>query len=345
MVQVTDNVAPELPPLLGASRAFLDLLDQVSSVAPLNRPVLVVGERGTGKELIAARLHYLSRRWDQSLVKINCAALPESLLESELFGHEAGAFTGAVRRRSGRFELADGGTLFLDEIANASLQVQEKILRVAEYGEFERVGGDRSLQADVRIVGATNADLPSEADAGRFRHDLLDRLSFEVLTIPPLRSRVDDVPLLAAFFGRQMARELSWQGFPGFDKPVLEQLSAYAWPGNVRELRNVVERALYRHDDPESPIHSVAFDPFQSPHRSSPQTAGTQPTVADDRAEPAPPMDDGPIDFRATVDEFAQGILGRALESNRYNRRATARYLGLSYDQLRSQLRKHGLKG
>src|SRR5882762_135066 len=169
---------PELPPLLGESPAFRDMLAHVSRIAPLDRPVLVVGERGTGKELVAARINYLSSRWDKPFVKLNCAALAESLLDSELFGHEAGAFTGATRRRLSRFELADGGTLFLDEIATASLAVQEKILRVIEYGAFERVGGNEVQQVDVRVVAATNVDLPALAASGKFRADLLDRLAF-----------------------------------------------------------------------------------------------------------------------------------------------------------------------
>src|SRR6185369_9119219 len=182
----------ELPALLGESPAFLDMLAHVSHVAPLDRPVLVVGERGTGKELVAARINYLSPRWDKPFVKLNCAALAESLLDSELFGHEAGAFTGAVRRRAGRFELADGGTLFLDEIAQASTAVQEKILRVVEYGLFERVGGSAPVRVDVRVIAATNVHLPTAVAEGRFRADLLDRLAFDVVRIPPLRERRDD---------------------------------------------------------------------------------------------------------------------------------------------------------
>ncbi len=181
---------PTTPPTpIGESPAFQDMLAHVSRLAPLERPVLVVGERGTGKELIASRLNYLSARWDRPFVKLNCAALAEALLDSELFGHEAGAFTGAVRRRLGRFELADGGTLLLDEIATASLAVQEKILRAIEYGAFERVGGNETRQVDVRVIAATNADLPALAAAGRFRPDLLDRLAFDVITLPPLRTR------------------------------------------------------------------------------------------------------------------------------------------------------------
>jgi len=175
-----------LPPLVGESPSFLGMLDMVSRLAPLDRPVLVIGERGTGKELVAARLHFLSRRWDRPLVKLNCAALAESLLESELFGHEAGAFTGATRRRLGRFELAQGGSLFLDEIAHCSLAVQEKLLRAVEYGEFERVGGSQTLACDVRVIGATNADLPSLSSAGRFRADLLDRLCHRSVADPKI---------------------------------------------------------------------------------------------------------------------------------------------------------------
>src|SRR6185437_5912229 len=192
---MTDTIErlPALPPLLGEAPVFRAMLAHVSQIAPLDRPVLVVGERGTGKELIASRLTLLSPRWDRPFVKLNCAALAESLLDSELFGHEAGAFTGAARRRPGRFELADGGTLFLDEVANASLAVQEKILRVIEYGAFERLGGSDTVSVDVRVIAATNADLPGRVGAGSFRADLLDRLAFDVVTIPPLRERAADI--------------------------------------------------------------------------------------------------------------------------------------------------------
>ena len=174
-------------PIIGEAPAFLEMLEHVSRAAPLSKPVLVVGERGTGKELIASRLHYLSERWESSLVKVNCAALTETILESELFGHEAGAFTGAQRTHIGHFERADAGTLVLDELASISLRMQEKILRVIEYGEIQRVGGTDTLIVDVRIVGSTNADLRTLAADGRFRDDLLDRLAFDVITIPPLR--------------------------------------------------------------------------------------------------------------------------------------------------------------
>ena len=204
---------------LGASRAFLNVLDQVSRVAPLNRPVLVVGERGSGKELIAERLHFLSERWDSPFLKVNCAALSESLLESELFGHEAGAFTGANRTHKGRFERADQGTLFLDELASTSSAVQEKLLRIIEYGEFERLGADSVRKVNVRVVAATNVDLPELARQKKFRADLLDRLAFDVITLPPLREREDDVLLLAEHFALSMSVELGRSLFPGSRRP------------------------------------------------------------------------------------------------------------------------------
>ena len=330
----------------------MELAEQISRVAPLDRPVLVIGERGTGKELVAARLHFLSRRWDGAFVKLNCAALAESLLETELFGHEAGAFTGAVKRRSGRFELADGGSLFLDEIAAASQAVQEKLLRAIEYGAFERVGGNATLSVDVRVIGATNEDLPAAAATGRFRADLLDRLAFEVITLPPLRARPEDIPLLAGHFGRQMAQEMDWPQFPGFTAAAMDRLLAHAWPGNVRELRNVVERSVAR-GTPERAIDAVVIDPFDSPYPLAP-------LPREGRIEAPPPerpsagaaphggiLSDPsrPFDLREALKRVEQGLLQQALAAQRYNQRATARQLGLSYDQLRGRLRKHGLLG
>ena len=326
---------PERPPPIGQSAAFLDLMDAVSRAAPLARPVLVIGERGTGKELIAARLHFLSRRWDQAFVKLNCAALPETLLETELFGHEAGAFTGAVGRRLGRFELADGGSLFLDEIAGAGPAVQEKILRVIEYGEFERVGSSATRRVDVRVIGATNVDLPSAATQGEFRHDLLDRLAFDVLTVPPLRHREGDVALLAEHFARAFARELGRDGFAGFTEAALAALAGHAWPGNVRELKNVVERAVYR-AEPDRPVAELVFDPFASPYRP---TQPDEPVSGPEAAAKAA----GPVDFKAAVRSLERELLQQALAASRYNRRAAAARLGLTYDQLRNYSKKHGL--
>jgi psp operon transcriptional activator len=305
----------------------------VSQLAALDRPVLVVGERGTGKELIAARLTYLSPRWDKPFLTLNCATLAESLLDSELFGHEAGAFTGAVRRRQSRFELADGGTLFLDEIASASLAVQEKVLRVIEYGSFERVGGNESLSVDVRVVAAANVDLPALAATGKFRSDLLDRLAFDVVTVPPLRARREDISLLAAHFARGMARSLAGPSFAGFTPAALARLTEHPWPGNVRELKNAVERSLYRWPHPELPLDDILLDPFASPHRP-----GAAPSVA-----PSPPAPGPAALFIDRVRDHERALLADALAANDFNQSRTARALGLGYHELRHYLRKHAL--
>ena len=253
--------------LIGQSNNFLEVLEQVSQVAALHKPVLVIGERGTGKELIAARLHYLSTRWDQTYLKLNCAALNENLLETELFGYDSGAFTGATKRHEGRFERASNGTLFLDEIANTSSIIQEKLLRVVEYGEYERVGGSKTLKTQARIIAATNEDLPTLTHTGRFRADLLDRLAFDVITIPPLRERKEDILLLAEQFAMNMTRELNLSLFSGFTESAEDRLLSYHWPGNVRELKNVVERSVYRNNNAHVPVHQLIIDPFDSPFR------------------------------------------------------------------------------
>ena len=330
---------------IGQSGAFLDAVERASSAAAMNRPVLVVGERGTGKELIAERLHRLSTRWDEPLVTMNCAALPETLIEAELFGHEAGAFTGATRSRAGRFEEADRGTLFLDELATLSMQAQERLLRAVEYGEVARIGSNRPIKVDVRIVAATNEDLPTLADRGTFRADLLDRLSFEVITLPPLRVREGDIIVLAEFFGRRMASELRWDEWPGFADHVRERLENHPWPGNVRELRNVIERAVYRWGDPKSAIAHVVFDPFDSPWKPAASAAqpGAQKVQPAAEAGPATPDYDQIGDLRAAVEAHERSIVEHALGRNRWNQRQTAKALGLSYDQLRHCIKKHGL--
>ena len=327
---------PAAPPeerLIGESPAFLSALEAVSKVAPLNKPVLVVGERGTGKELVAARLHYLSNRWDGAFLKLNCAAISDTLIESELFGHEAGAFTGAARTHQGRFERANGGTLFLDELATTSGLVQEKLLRVIEYGEYERVGGKKTLQADVRVVAATNQDLPSLAAAGRFRLDLLDRLAFDVITLPPLRSRPEDILLLAEHFAVNMASELGADFFPGFTSAAKQTLCDHHWPGNLRELKNVVERAVYR-NEPGAPVAEIALDPFASPFRPNDEApaAGTAPLTL-------------PLDLKQTMRELEVDLLSQAMAASKFNQRRAAEQLGLSYHQLRGYLKKYELTG
>lgn len=334
---------------IGQSGAFLDAVERASRAAPMSRPVLVIGERGTGKELIAERLHRLSSRWGEPLVTMNCAALPESLIEAELFGHEAGSFTGATRTRAGRFEEADKGTLFLDELGNLSMAAQERLLRAVEYGEVTRIGASRPIRVDVRIVAATNDDLPAMAERGEFRADLLDRLSFEVITLPPLRVREGDIDVLAEYFGRRMAAELQWEGWPGFSDHVRRQLDQYPWPGNVRELRNVVERAVYRWDDWQEPIGHVQFDPFDSPwkpdapvHRPALHKAEGGASGPTGRVAAGAPDFDQIGDLRAAVDEHERRIVEHALGRHRWNQRQTAKALGLSYDQLRHCIKKHG---
>ncbi len=332
---------------IGQSDAFLDAVDRASQAAPMHRPVLVIGERGTGKELIAERLHRLSTRWGEPLVTMNCAALPETLIEAELFGHEAGAFTGATRARAGRFEEADRGTLFLDELATLSMQAQERLLRAVEYGEVTRIGSNRPIRVDVRIVAATNEDLPRLAEQGRFRADLLDRLSFEVITLPPLRVREGDVQVLAEFFGRRMASELRWEKWPGFADHVGEQFEKHLWPGNVRELRNVVERAVYRWGNADQPIAHVIFDPFESPWKPkstpAPERVGSDSDAARPKVPSAAIDYDSVEDLRAAVDAHERAIVEHALGRNRWNQRQTAKALGLTYDQLRHCIKKHGL--
>ncbi len=349
---------------IGQSTAFLDALDRASQAATLERPVLVVGERGTGKELIAERLHRLSLRWDGPLITMNCAALPETLIEAELFGHEAGAFTGATKARAGRFEEADGGTLFLDELGTLSMGAQERLLRAVEYGEINRIGSSNPIRVDVRIVGATNENLPKMVDDYRFRADLLDRLSFEVITLPPLRARDGDVEVLADHFGRRMAAELSWDSWPGFDDMAKKELDNYAWPGNVRELRNVVERAVYRSGNANVAINRIEFDPFESvwtPSGSNNSAASPFPSnkpdndsmphndsiieseaaQSNDHVIPAIDIDD----FRKASETYEKMILEAAMEKHRYNQRQTAAALNLSYDQLRHCLKKYDMLG
>ena len=340
---------------VGSSLAFLDAVERASRAAPLNRPVLVIGERGTGKELIAERLHHLSGRWAGPLVTMNCAALPENLIEAELFGHEAGGFTGAAKTRHGRFEEADGGTLFLDELATLSSPAQDRLLRAVEYGEITRIGASKPLKVDVRIVAATNEHLPRLVDEGRFRADLLDRLSFEVVTLPPLRVRKGDIPLLADHFGRRMAVELAWSNWPGFTPEAQGGLEHYAWPGNVRELRNVVERAVYRHEDPERPIASVQYDPFQSPWLTGEGAASAAGSFAQaasaDGAAPiaraasaaGAALPAATDDLRGAVNAYEKSLLEEALGRHRFNQRATAAALGLSYDQIRHAMKRHKL--
>lgn len=322
--------------LIGESPAFLSVLDKVSKLAAIERPVLIIGERGTGKELIAQRLHYLSKRWDQPLISLNCSTLSEGLIDSELFGHEQGSFTGSKGRHKGRFERAENGTLFLDELATAPLLVQEKLLRVIEYGQYERVGGHQLLNANVRLVCATNADLPQMASEGVFRADLLDRLAFDVIHLPPLRERQEDILLLAEYYAIKMCRELGFEYFVGFSSQAEQSLLTYHWPGNVRELKNVIERAVYQHGMQDGAIDQLIFDPFQSSWQSiSPEE--------ETAATPEVPEFQFPIDYKQWQEQQDQLILTEALRQSQFNQRKAAELLGLSYHQLRGMVRKYDL--
>jgi psp operon transcriptional activator len=365
--------------LLGQSNSFLEVLEQISKIATLSKPVLIIGERGTGKELVAARLHYLSKRWEQTYLKLNCAALNENLLETELFGYDSGAFTGANKRHEGRFERADKGTLFLDEIANTSGLIQEKLLRVVEYGEFERVGGSKTIITNARLIAATNEDLPSLADKGLFRADLLDRLAFDVITLPPLRERLEDILILAEHFAINMARELEFELFSGFTEKAKRSLLDYHWPGNIRELKNVVERSVYRGNNPHIPVHELIIDPFESPFRpqqqiktsdrvSSPNdklskkdidkalTSASDQLLAEVSNHKKITVNDNeqlqktaltlsqfPQSLKTLSQTYEIELIQTALSHCQFNQKKTAEALKLTYHQLRGYLKKYNL--
>jgi psp operon transcriptional activator len=321
--------------IIGQSASWVTALEQVSQLAAIERSVLISGERGTGKELIAERLHYLSPRWDHPLIKINCAAFADSLLESELFGYEPGAFTGASKRHYGYFERAQGGTLFLDELGTLALRVQEKILRVIEYGEFERLGGQKTLHADVRIVGATNVNLKVMAENNQFRYDLLDRLTFDVIHLPPLREREEDIPLLAEYFAIQFCHELGWNLFPGFSHSAFMTLCNHPWYGNVRELKNVVERSVYRWSNENEKIDHIIIDPFS-------KSGTTTPFVQD----PPPRQTETETEIKSFVDAvqaFELSLLKKTLQDTQFHQVNAAKRLGLTYHQFRGLYRKYQL--
>ena len=349
------NAAPTN--IIGQSAALAAALDHVSSLAQIDRPVLVLGERGTGKELIAERLHFLSSRWSNTLIKVNCGAITETLLESELFGHEAGAFTGASKTHIGRFERADGGTLFLDELGTMSMRLQEKLLRLIEYGEFERVGGQRTINVDVRVIAATNADLRKMADRGEFRWDLLDRLTFDVVDLPPLRRRPEDVDELAHHFAVKFCAELGWTLFQGFSDEALNTLQSHDWPGNVRELKNVVERSIYRWGEREDPVDTIVIDPYPTDMRE--MQASQAPTSASGPSEeahaagedaPARPLPEAtqpeqlPTDLTGWMQAKEKAFLVASLAANDQHQGRAAEQLGLTYDQMRGLMKKHGLR-
>ncbi|MBV8762794.1 MAG: sigma-54-dependent Fis family transcriptional regulator [Deltaproteobacteria bacterium] len=318
--------------IVGDSQAMRTVMSKIERVAPVPRPVLVLGPRGTGKELVARAIHMLSPRASEPYITINCAAVAESLLESELFGHEEGAFTGATKQKEGKFELADGGTLFLDEIGNMSLEFQAKILRVLEYQRFERVAGSESIQVNVRVIAATNADLKQAMADGKFRADLYDRLAFEVIHLPPLAQRMDDVPVLAAYFLARFRQEVAGITVKEISAEALDRLAQYDYPGNVRELKNVVERAVYMAQG-EVMTASDVDGALPPEARDAQQALATGGQFHDD---PRLPLDE-------RVSAFEEWLCKDALERTRFKQKEAAALLGLTYDQFRQRYRKYGL--
>ena len=315
--------------VVGVSRAWKDVLAQASRVAATETTVLLTGESGTGKEVVARFLHSSSPRARGPFVALNCAALPDTLLESELFGHERGAFTGAVAARPGRIELALGGVLFLDEVGETSPSIQAKLLRVLQEREFQRLGGTKTLRADVRVVAATNRDLRTAIERGSFREDLYYRLAVFEVRIPPLRERPDDVLPLAATLLEEIGAELG-RPAAGISRDAREALLRYSWPGNVRELRNVLERASILCDGGLVTHELLALPAARLP-------AGARPPAP----PPAAPRE--PTPAPAPLAEVEKDVIGRALLEARYNKSRAARALGLTRGQLYGKIRKLGL--
>ena len=310
--------------IIGGSEPMVRLKRQIAKVAASEATVLVHGESGTGKELVATALHELSDRRRGPLVKVNCGAMQDTLLESELFGHEKGAFTDASRRRIGRFELADGGTLFLDEIGDVSPAMQVKLLRVLQERTFERVGGERSITCDVRVVSATNKDLAAEVKAGRFREDLYYRLNIIPLTVPPLRERPSDIPELVQHFLKRAATRSRLQ-LPRVSAAAMAALGAYRWPGNVRELENVMEQAVVLADGPEIGVADL------SAH-----------VVGGARGEQLR-IPEGERSLPETLDAIERQLILRAYEQSGGVKTEAARLLGIKTPALYYKLEKYGI--
>ena len=307
--------------IIGSSPKLQQILQRAQTVAPIPRPALITGEPGTGKELVAAAIHYGSDRKDRPFVKVNCAAIADQLLESELFGHEKGAYTGATEARPGKFEAASGGTLFLDEIGNTTPEFQQNVLRAIEYSEIQRVGSATPTFVDVRVIAATNTDLEKEIAEGRFRQDLYDRLRFEVLHMPPLRERREDIPALADYFVAQIVEEVPGLQQRNFSDAAIERLMTYSWPGNVRELKFATERAA-------CVARETAIEPGDLPPEVSQQ---------------APQSSESSDGFESQVQSFEMSLLRRILNTVSWNQREAAKQLKLSYDQFRHLYRKYKL--
>lgn len=314
--------------LIGCSTVMSTLREQIMRVAPTNASVLVTGENGTGKELVARSIHYYSQRRDKPFIAINCAAIPEELIESELFGHERGAFTGAVAQKKGKFDLADGGTLFLDEIGDMSLKTQAKVLRILQERCFERVGGTRVVMVDVRIIAATNKDLNEEIGQNRFREDLYYRLNVVPFRVPSLRERIDDVPMLIPFFVGQFYHREGCEP-KVFLPETLELLCHYNWPGNVRELKNIIERILImtpgRVVSPSDIPDLHVEQGFIGLRSSSEEGGGVMGTLREAR------------------EEFERGFIVQKLEENDWNISRTAEVIELERSNLHRKIKSYGI--
>jgi DNA-binding NtrC family response regulator len=319
--------------LLGGTPVMHELRRQIAKVAPTRSRVLITGESGTGKELIARAIHRNSSVSTGTFVKVNCAAIPPELIESELFGHERGAFTGAVAKKRGLFEVADGGTIFLDEIGDMALPAQAKVLRVLQTGEFTRVGGEKSLRTDCRVVAATNRDLEQMVRDGQFREDLYFRLNVVPIRSPELKERADDIPLLVEAFVRECCDE-NGLGYKPVDDPVLERLKQYDWPGNVRELRNVVERLVIMSDEV---IREKDLPPYLGGPRATSSRTQTGPQTAIDLGRYAGKS------LREFREEVESEFIRIRLAEFDWNISRTAQALGIERTNLHKKLRALGI--
>ena len=335
---------------IGQSESFHALMDRVSNTASLDRPVLIVGERGTGKEMVASRLHFLSPRWEALYVKVNCAAFSDDMLDRELFGE---TFMDGRDDTNGRFYEADGGTIFLDNIESLSPRLQEKLMRAVEYGEYEAGGEAETQQVDVHLITATGIDLPAAVRRGEFRADLIDRLAFDVITLPPLRARREDIALLAEHFGRKISADLGADAFPGFTAEAMVIMETRDWSGNVRELKTVVERNVARtfllDETLTNPISDLNFDPFESPYRlNDTDVSPSAPAEIAIIDENIPQTEELPAGLSRSFSErvlvFERRLIDEALKLHDGHQGKAAAHLELTYHSFRGLLRKHGLK-
>ncbi|MFO8100148.1 MAG: sigma-54 dependent transcriptional regulator [Salinibacter sp.] len=324
---ISEQSTGDLPPIIGESDAVQEIKETIDRVAPTEARVLITGENGTGKELVAKWIHHKSGRADEPLVEVNCAAIPSELIESELFGHEKGAFTGATQQRIGKFEQAHEGTLFLDEIGDMSLSAQAKVLRVLQESEIERVGGERSISVDVRVIAATNKHLMEEIEDGNFREDLYHRIGVILIDVPPLRQRREDIPLLTKHAAERLARR-NGLAPKTFTDGALDRLNRYEWRGNVRELYNVVERLLILVPDDE--IDAAAVDQFVRPATGAEAPADELIATHDD--------------FSAARDQFEKRFIERKLNEHNWNVSQTAETIGIQRSHLYNKLNKYGIE-